>query len=45
VTTSGPLTSAYFVITAVGGVMLVLMLGFYMNIVMRSKNSKSKEAA
>jgi cytochrome d ubiquinol oxidase subunit II len=38
VTTSGPMTSAYLSITAVGGVMLAIMLGFYMNIAMRSKN-------
>ena len=44
VTTSGPMTSAYFTITAVGGVMLAIMLGFYMHISMRSKNSSSKGA-
>ena len=43
VTTSGPMATAYFGITAVGGAMLAIMLGSYMNIVMRSKNSKPKE--
>ncbi len=40
VTTSGPMTSAFFTITAVGGTMLAIMLGFYMNITRRSKNSE-----
>jgi len=43
VTTSGSLTSAYFSITAVGGTMLAILLGFYMNTAMRSKNSKIEE--
>jgi cytochrome d ubiquinol oxidase subunit II len=38
VTTSGPMTSAYISITAVGGVMLAIMLAFYMNIAKRSRN-------
>ncbi len=41
---SGPLTSAFFIITAVGGVTLAIMLGFYMKIAMRSKKSVQKEA-
>jgi cytochrome d ubiquinol oxidase subunit II len=41
VTTSGPMTSAYFAITAVGGVLLAIMIGFYMSIARRSKNSIS----
>ena len=43
VTTSGPMTTAYLSITAVGGAILAIMLGFYMNIVMRSKNTTPKE--
>ena len=43
VTTSGPLTPAYLIITAVGGVMLAIMLWFYINIAMRSKKSASEE--
>jgi cytochrome d ubiquinol oxidase subunit II len=43
VTTSGSLTSAYLSITAVGGVMLAILLGFYMSIAMRSKNSEIEE--
>jgi cytochrome d ubiquinol oxidase subunit II len=43
VTTSGPLTPAYLIITAVGGVMLAIMLRFYINITMRSKKSASEE--
>ena len=43
VTTSSPLTPAYLIITAVGGVMLAIMLRFYINITMRSKKSASKE--
>jgi cytochrome d ubiquinol oxidase subunit II len=43
VTTSGPLTPAYLIITAVGGVMLAIMLRFYINITMRSKKSASGE--
>jgi cytochrome d ubiquinol oxidase subunit II len=39
VTTSGPMTSAYLTITAVGGVLLAIMIGFYMSIARRSKNS------
>jgi cytochrome d ubiquinol oxidase subunit II len=39
VTTSGPMASAYLGITAVGGVILAIMIGFYMSIVRRSKNS------
>jgi cytochrome d ubiquinol oxidase subunit II len=42
VTTSGPMTSAFFSVTAVGGVMLAIMLGFYMNTAMHAKNSTSK---
>ena len=45
VTTSGPMTSAYLSITTAGGAMLVIMLGFYMNIAMRSKNSRPKGAS
>ena len=41
VTTSGPVTSAYLTITAVGGVLLAIMIGFYMSIAGRSKNSTS----
>ena len=44
VTTSGPITSDYLSITAIGGAMLAIMLGFYMNIAMRSKNSKQEGA-
>jgi cytochrome d ubiquinol oxidase subunit II len=43
VTTSGPLTPAYLIITAVGGVMLAIMLRFYINITMRSKKSTSEK--
>jgi cytochrome bd ubiquinol oxidase subunit II len=43
VTTSSSLTSAYLGITAVGGTMLAIMLGIYMNTAMRSKNSKIEE--
>jgi cytochrome d ubiquinol oxidase subunit II len=43
VTTSGPLTPAYLIITAVGGVMLAIMLRFYINIAMRSKKPASEE--
>jgi len=39
VTTSGPMTSAYLTITAVGGALLAIMIGFYMSIAGRSKNS------
>jgi cytochrome d ubiquinol oxidase subunit II len=42
VTTSGPLTPAYLIITAVGGVMLAIMLRFYINIAMRSKKPASE---
>lgn len=45
VTTSGPLASAYFTITAVGGVMLAIMLGLYMSVTMRSKNPTKVEVA
>ena len=41
VTASGPMASAYLIITAVGGVLLAVMIGFYMSIVRRSKNSTS----
>jgi cytochrome d ubiquinol oxidase subunit II len=41
VTTSGPMTSAYLTITAVGGVLLAIMIGFYISIAGRSKNSTS----
>jgi cytochrome d ubiquinol oxidase subunit II len=40
VTASGPMTSAFFSVTAVGGVLLAIMLGFYMNTAMHAKNSK-----
>lgn len=43
VTTSGPLTPAYLIITVVGGVMLAIMLWFYINITMRSKRHASEE--
>jgi cytochrome d ubiquinol oxidase subunit II len=43
VTTSGPLTPAYLIITAVGGIMLAIMLRFYINIAMRSKKHASEE--
>ena len=43
VTTSSSLTSAYLGITAVGGTMLAILLGFYMNTAMRAKNSKIEE--
>ena len=43
VTTSSSLTSAYFSITAVGGVLLAVLLGFYMSIAMRSRNSRIEE--
>jgi cytochrome d ubiquinol oxidase subunit II len=43
VTTSGPLTPAYLIITAVGGVMLAIMLRFYINLTMRSKKSASEK--
>ena len=43
VTTSGPLTPAYLIFTAVGGVMLAIMLRFYINIAMRSKKPASEE--
>jgi cytochrome d ubiquinol oxidase subunit II len=39
VTTSGPMAHAYLVITAVGGVMLAIMLGFYMSVASHSKGS------
>ncbi len=39
VTTSGPLTSAYFAITAGGVLLLAILLGFYMKTVMHAKNS------
>jgi cytochrome d ubiquinol oxidase subunit II len=38
VTTSGPMASAYLTITAVGGMILAIMLGLYMNVAMRSKS-------
>jgi cytochrome d ubiquinol oxidase subunit II len=44
VTASGPMASAYLGITAVGGVMLAIMLGFYMNIARRSKSSKQRDS-
>jgi hypothetical protein len=34
------MTTAYFTLTAAGGVMLAIMLRFYMNIDARWKNSK-----
>jgi cytochrome bd ubiquinol oxidase subunit II len=43
VTTSSPLTPAYLIITVVGGVMLTIMLWFYINIAMRPKKPMSKE--
>lgn len=45
VTTSGPMASAYLTITAVGGVILAIMLGLYMNVTMHSKNSTKVEIA
>jgi hypothetical protein len=39
VTTSGPMASAYLTITAVGGVILAIMLGLYMNVALRSKST------
>jgi cytochrome d ubiquinol oxidase subunit II len=45
VTASGPMVSAYLSITAVGGVMLAIMLGFYLNVARRAKNSKTKGTA
>jgi cytochrome bd ubiquinol oxidase subunit II len=42
VTTTGPLASEYLVITAIGGVLLGIMLTFYMFIAMRQK-SMNKE--
>jgi cytochrome d ubiquinol oxidase subunit II len=41
VTASGPVTSVYFGITAVGGVLLAVMIALYVNIVKHSKLSKS----
>jgi cytochrome d ubiquinol oxidase subunit II len=43
VTTSGPMASTFFSLTAVGGVILAIMLGFYINTTMKSKNSKSRD--
>jgi cytochrome d ubiquinol oxidase subunit II len=43
VTTSGPLTPAYLIITAVGGVMLAIMLRFYINVTMRSKSASEEK--
>jgi cytochrome d ubiquinol oxidase subunit II len=37
VTTSGPMTSAYLAITAVGEIMLAIMLGFYINVAKHQK--------
>jgi len=34
------MTTAYFTLTAAGGVVLAIMLGFYMNIAARWKKSK-----
>ena len=45
VTTSGVMASAYLTITAVGGVILAIMLGFYMNVAMRSKSPTKVEIA
>jgi cytochrome d ubiquinol oxidase subunit II len=43
VTTTSPLIPAYLIITAVGGVMLAIMLRFYIEITMRSKKLTSEE--
>jgi cytochrome d ubiquinol oxidase subunit II len=42
VTTSGPMASTFFTVTTVGGVILAIMLGFYVNTTMKSKSSKSR---
>jgi cytochrome d ubiquinol oxidase subunit II len=43
VTTTSPLIPAYLIITAVGGVMLAIMLRFYVNITIRSKKPTSEK--
>ena len=45
VTTSGPMASAYLSITVVGGILLAIMLAFYMSAAMKSGKAREKVAA